>query len=439
MKLGLLTLGCRLNALESEAIAEQFKKNGWIVENKLSDDDDLIIINTCTVTSKADSSARRLIRKYGSDIEVIVTGCYVNVATESEIENLAPLVRVVKEKEKLLSYAENYNKKINDIKINKNDIDLVKNDISYDSKSERDPFAFMPLSFLFHSRASLKIQDGCNNSCSFCLTHIARGKGISLSPSVVRERIKMLEENGYKEICLTGVNLASYSKDGMNLTRLLKYILPSLNENTRLRFSSLEPDFLDAEFFTVIKDEHIFPFFHLPIQSASDRVIELTGRKYTKKDLERIVDNLRKSKDNPYIAADIIAGLPGEEERDANETYNFLEKNQFSRLHVFPYSPREGTKAKLQKHPPERIRDERAERLNALSLKLYQNYIKTNNGKILEAITENVVKDDTFVTTENYIKAKIKGKTLEEGLLLNGKLKANENGDIEYIVGHIIL
>lgn len=419
MKLGLLTLGCRLNALESEAIAENFKNLGWEVEDRLSDDDDLIIINTCTVTSKADSSARRLIRKYGSNIETIVTGCYVNVATEGEIETLAPMVKVVKDKTALLSYAEKYTKQMLSI--------------SRTQSSDIEPcFAFSPLSFSFHSRASLKIQDGCNNSCSFCLTHIARGKGVSLSSDVVVERIKELEQHGYKEICLTGVNLASYSKDGLNLTRLLKKIIPNLQGSTRLRFSSLEPNFLDDEFFEVIKDYHIFPFFHLPIQSASDKVIALTGRHYTIKDLERIVNGLKSARSNPYIAADIIAGLPGEEESDAKITHDFLKDSGFSRLHVFPFSPRSGTKAASEKHPPERIRDERAAALVELSNNLYQTYIKINNGKILEAIAETNDGIDTSVVTENYIKAKVRNRVIKEGELVKGKLIVNDKNNIEF-------
>lgn len=419
MKLGLLTLGCRLNSLESEAIAESFKNLGWIVEDRLASDDDLIIINTCTVTSKADSSARRLIRKYGSNIETIVTGCYVNVVAQGEIEALAPMVRAEKDKAKLLSYAEKYTKQM---------LSIPKSE-----DSDIEPcFAFAPLSFSFHSRASLKIQDGCNNSCSFCLTHIARGKGVSLSPEIVLERIKALEERGYKEICLTGVNLASYSKDGYNLTRLLEKIVPQLLSTTRLRFSSLEPDYLDDGFFEVIKDYHIFPFFHLPIQSASDKVIALTGRHYTIKDLDRIVNALKTARDNPYIAADIIAGLPGEEETDAKITYDFLKDNAFSRLHVFPFSPRTGTLASLEKHPPERVRDERAASLVDLSNKLYQNYIKINNNKVLEAIAEGNNGTDTSVVTENYIKAKVRNRILKEGELIKGRLVVKEKGECEF-------
>lgn len=410
MKLGIVTFGCRLNSLESEAIISSFKERGWTVNNKEEEDDDLIIINTCTVTSKSDQEARRIIRHFGNSIPTIVTGCYANLEQTSEIEGLGVKVKVIKDKSELLRNYSNIN------------------DISDRVESDEHKFDFDVRNFAFHSRASIKIQDGCDNNCSYCAVHLARGKSVSLNPDTIKERIKTLEDNGNNEITLVGVNVASYNYNGVNISRLLEAIVPSLRRNTRLRLSSIEPDYIDDLFYDVVKDEHIFPFFHLPIQSVSKRVLEKAGRKYDENDLQKIVDNLKKSKDNPYIAADIISGLPYEEDTDAEITYNFLKNNRFSRLHVFPFSPRKGTDAYSMKHPPERIRDERAKRLNDLSKDLYASYIKSNISKTLEAVTERKSETGTFVTTANYIKAHVDGLYLDEGKIIRGTLaKGDEN------------
>lgn len=414
MKLGIVTFGCRLNSLESEAIISSFKDRGWTVNNKEEEDDDLIIINTCTVTSKSDQEARRIIRHFGNSIPTIVTGCYANLEQTSEIEGLGAKVKVIKDKSELLRNYSNIN------------------DISDREESDEHKFDFDVRNFAFHSRASIKIQDGCDNNCSYCAVHLARGKSVSLNPDTIKERIKALEDNGNSEITLVGVNVASYNYNGVNISHLLEEILPSLRRNTRIRLSSIEPDYIDDLFYDVVKDEHIFPFFHLPLQSVSKRVLEKAGRKYDESDLQKIVDNLKKAKDNPYIAADIISGLPYEEDKDAEITYNFLKDNRFSRLHVFPFSPRKGTDAYSMKHPPERIRDERAKRLNDLSKDLYASYIESNISKTLEAVTERKTEIGTFVTTANYIKAHVDGLYLDEGKIIRGTLIKGDGNTLKF-------
>lgn len=399
MNLGIITFGCRLNSLESEAIASSFKKEGWTVHEGAEPTDDLLIINTCTVTSAADREARRIIRKYSNEIQTIVTGCYANLADTSEILSLGQKVQIVREKPKLLSWAR----------------DLKEGN---SASKKADPFLFEPESFLFHSRAFLKIQDGCDNSCSYCAVHLARGGGISLDNKIVLERIKHLEDRGYKEICLTGVNLASYKYKDISFSKLLEFILPHLKDETRIRFSSIEPDYIDDLFFECIRDRHIFPFFHIPIQSASKKVLEEAGRKYDKEVLKNIIERIRSVREMPYIAADIIAGLPFEGEEEAEETYNFLKDMALSKLHVFPYSPRKNTKAAGQKRVPERIRDERAKKLLELSDELYANFVEKNKGREVEAIVEKVVSGGRVkVVTENYIKTETRGEFLQGDLV----------------------
>lgn len=414
-KLGLITFGCRLNALESESIISAFKNEGWTVDEG-SDSDDAIIVNTCTVTSKADQGARRIIRKYGAKVPTIVTGCYATLSQKEDIESLGKYVRLIKDKSFLLEkdFISSLNSNFNDV------VSLP---------HVYNPFAFNPDMFSFHSRASLKIQDGCDNSCSFCAVHLARGKSISLSPQIIISRVKQLEEKGYKEICLTGVNLSSYHFDDVPFSSLLEMIVPRLERDTRLRFSSLESDYLDERFFDVVSDAHIFPFFHLPIQSASKKVLALTGRKYDKDDLYNVIEKLKNAKINPYIAADFITGLPGEEDDEFTETYDFIKNVKLSKLHVFPYSPRLGTVAATEHRVPERVRDERAATLQSLSSTLYNEYIHSCDNTTLEAIVERETKGRLAVTTGNYIKAIIKepDASLKEGDLVRGRLHVEDD------------
>lgn len=415
-KLGVITFGCRLNSLESESIISAFKNEGWTVDEG-SDEDDAIIINTCTVTSKADQGARRIIRKFGSRVPTIVTGCYATLSQKSDIESLGSYVQLIKDKSVILE---------RDFILS-----LTNNKGVFDIEEHiYNPFVFTPDKFSLHSRASLKIQDGCDNSCSFCAVHLARGKSVCLSPDEVLTRIKQLEDSGYNEICLTGVNLSSYHFGNVSFSSLLDMIVPRLGKDTRLRFSSLEPDYLDERFFDVVQDVHIFPFFHLPIQSASKKVLALTGRKYDKNDLILVIEKLKRAKENPYIAADFITGLPGEGEDEFKETYNFIKDMKLSKLHVFPYSPRSGTAAAKEHRVPERIRDERATLLQTLSNTLYNRYIRSCNNTVLEAIIERETKNGLAVTTGNYIKAVVKNPdiSLKEGELVKGILTTENEG-----------
>ena len=412
MKVYIYTLGCRLNQCESEAVADSFREAGWSVE-KESQDAELIIVNTCAVTSKAEQKARRMIRLFSSSAScVIVSGCYAEEG-KAALESLGSNIVVfsLKDKPTLLRIASYLS--------SSSDIPLLERVRSFTLR-DTDSFSYNPSSFSYHSRAYLKIQDGCDNSCGYCKTTIVRGPSRWLESDEVVKRVLKLEEEGLHEIMLTGVNLTNYDHNGEGLGGLMKKILSACGKDIRFRLSSMEPDGVDDLLLEQIADSRVFPHFHIPIQTASERVLSIIGRKYSISHVEYIIKTLREIKDDPFIACDVIAGLPGETDEDAAITYRFLEDNDFSAMHVFPYSPREGTPLYGSKlFVEERIRDERAAALRLLSNRHERQYMERQKGKMCEIIAEK----NGCGTTGNYLKAALvseSGREIKEGGLYSG-------------------
>ena len=418
MNAGVYTLGCRLNQAESEAIADSFAANGFSVVQP--QDADLVIVNSCTVTQKAEQKARRMIRLFAKHAEVIVTGCYAAVSPE-EAGALSDRVTVfsLKEKASLLHLAQHLKDAL--------DAGMTLHE-AIDSFSYRssDPFAFDASSFQYHSRAYLKIQDGCDNHCGYCRTTIARGPSVSLSADEAVERALRLESEGFHEIMLTGVNLTMYDHDGEGLGGLVEKMLSRLGSGMRLRLSSMEPDHVDDRLLDTLSDRRMQPHFHIPIQSASDKVLQIASRRYSIAHVDYIISRMRKAKDDPFIACDVIVGLPGEGEAEFRETYDFLSSHDFSAMHVFPYSPRPGTSLFGRRDKPEeRVRDERAEKLRALSAVQSRKYIERQKGRIVEILAES---GDTG-TTGNYLKGRIVlpgGRSPIAGMIYTGVVSSTE-------------
>ncbi len=396
MNVYIYTLGCRLNQAESEAIADSFSKSGFTLS--AAEDADLVIVNSCTVTQKAEQKGRRMIRLFARKAEVIVTGCYAALNPE-EIKALSDKVTVfsLKEKASLLSLSEHLKTALI------SGLSLHEAIVSFTYRSS-DPFAFDASSFQYHSRSYLKIQDGCDNHCGYCRTTIARGPSVSLSEDEVVNRALKLEEEGFHEIMLTGVNLTMYNHEGNGLGGLVEKLLSRLGSGMRIRLSSMEPDHVDDRLLDTLSDERMQPHFHIPIQSASDKVLRIAQRRYSISHVDYIISRMRKAKDDPFIACDVIAGLPGEGEEEFRETYDFLASHDFAAMHVFPYSPRPGTPLYgVKDRPEERVRDERAEKLRALSHLQSRRYLERQLGKRLEILAES----GSEGTTGNYLKGRI--------------------------------
>lgn len=414
MNVYVYTLGCRLNQSESESISLSFKTSGFNVINS-EKGAELVIVNTCTVTSKSEQKARRMIRLFSKSAScVIVTGCYAE-SSSKEIENLGNNIVVfsLSEKASILDLGEY----------------LVKNNAEGDSlyylvstypKKNGGLFNFFSPVCLDHSRSFLKIQDGCDNSCGYCKTSVVRGPSVFLDKDEVIRRANIIRENGYKEIVLTGVNLSNYNHKGGGLGPLLRDLLSSTPSDLYFRLSSLESDGIDDTLLDVLSSPRIMPFFHIPLQSASSVVLSISKRKDKISHIVDVIKALRESRDDPFFSSDVITGLPGEGDSEFKETYNFLRDNDFSSFHIFPYSPRSGTPLyNYPLHVEERVRDERAKILSSLKDEQYKKYLNRQMGKSVVVVVE---KNNTG-TTGNYLKVKIKSKTrVIEGEVYFGKI-----------------
>ena len=415
------TLGCKLNQLESEAIAGSFNDAGFnIIPFGIEKiEPDIIIINTCTVTSKAEQKARRVIRKALRENPkslVIVTGCYAQLDKE-EIELLARDEAVERlyicgigspgsgtAKSSLLELPE---KLRNNSYLHLSVMNFKQNE------NGNNPFNYLPCEFHAHSRGYLKIQDGCNSNCTFCRTRLARGRGISIDPKEALQQLLFLEKNGCAELMLTGVNITQYNHNGKDFAGILHYLLDN-SKTINLRLSSLEPDGINKNLIDIIKHPRIRPHFHISIQSGSANILKNMGRVYNPQEAQECITLLRNSKDNPFIACDIISGFPGESKEDFNQTYDFCIRNNFAWIHAFTFSKRKGTFAySLKNHVCEKEAAERTALLTKLAIKGKTEYVRSWLGKELNAIVEKsgrykngLIDQNTWIkaVSENYLK-----------------------------------
>ena len=402
--------------MELEAITDSFCRYGF---NLLKDREDgeqfsakLIIINTCTVTSMAEQKSRRLIRKSlreAGDSCVIITGCYaqldegtINNMEQEIFGNMADFRRLFvipgEKKDILLDlplFLKDAFSRINfpvdsieSSELSYNINSFLEKKIKNKASRDEDSFRYRPESFSKHTRSMIKIQDGCDRDCSYCRVKLARGKSRSRERESVKEELLSLEKAGFMEAVLTGVNICQYNDRGMLLPGLLDFLLEG-SRKIRLRLSSLEPDMLDEGFFNSIKNPRIRPHFHLAIQSGSSSILKKMNRAASPSCVENVLDELRKARENPFIACDIIAGFPTETEKDFEDSYTLCEKANFAWIHVFPFSLRPGTEAlKLKPRVSEKIIKERVAVLNRLAKKSRVNYVKNCIGMDLEALME---------------------------------------------------
>lgn len=424
MRAAFYTLGCKLNQYETESIADNFKSNGFEIVN-IRETADVFVINTCTVTSKSEQKARRIIRKVlinNKDSIIIITGCYAQLE-KKEIEELGPNLIVIPQESK--SVLHKFAKEIKE----------GKTDLNYLSCKE-DKFSYTPGKYTFHSRAFVKIQDGCNYMCSYCRVPLARGKSVSMDYKLLLKYIKELEKKGYGEAVLTGVNIASYKSGDIDFNLLLKEILGNTHK-IRIRISSLEPEKINEQLIEIIKSERICSHFHLPVQSGSDKILKLMRRRYKRIKVIENTELLRKVKPNAFISADIISGFPGESDEDFNLTMDLINECRLSSMHIFRFSRRPGTEAyNMIPVIPERIVTERVKKLSELEKELYLNYV---NGcepfteavleKSLPAEKQDIKTHNVWAgLSDNYLKLNIKKVPLEfkPGQLIKCKILNNQ-------------
>ena len=394
-------LGCKVNQYESEAIAELFQEKGYEIVG-IDEEADVYVINTCTVTNFGDKKSRQLIRKVKRQNEnaiVAVVGCYAQTAPQElmKVEGVN-LVIGTTDRAQIVEMVENYKTE-----------NGVENHVS-DIMKER---VFEPLSIqklANRTRAYLKIQDGCSHYCSYCIIPYARGPIRSRDPQDVLAEVKRLAENGFKEVVLTGIHVASYGKDRHD-TSLLE-ILRQVHEVEgieRIRFSSIEPNVVTEEFAQAIADmPKVCDHFHLSLQSGCDKTLKEMNRKYDTEKYRQAAATLRKYLPEVALTTDIIAGFPGETEEDFQASYDFAKEIGFAKIHAFPYSPKRGTPAAARKDQLlNAVKAERSHRLIELSDKMADDFIQAYVGKEVEVLYERAIGEGIYEGhTTNYIKVK---------------------------------
>ncbi len=402
MRIAIQTLGCKVNQSESASIEGVLRSRGYeVVDYK--DNPDLCIVNTCTVTAKSDYQSRQLIRRVVKNgARVIATGCYAQLRPH-ELSGIKGVIYVTGNsgKNHIVDRLEDiYKSKRLELDITRPN-SPVKTDLYYSNRA----------------RAFLKIQDGCNHSCSYCAVPMARGKSRSLNPQDVLKAVESFCLEGYKEVVLTGVHIGNYGLDlapRISLTEIIKEIRNTYPQ-IRLRLSSIEPNELDDDLLSIIADKLICPHLHIPLQSGSDRILSAMNRRYNKTFFRDMINKIISINPDISIGTDVIVGFPGEREKEFHETVELVEELPFSYIHVFPYSKRPGTNAEsLQGHLAPKIKKKRVDVIREIAYRKKNDYISRYLDKVLEVIVEASDKTNGFLRaiSDNYIKVLLK----KEGL-----------------------
>ena len=400
-------LGCKVNSYEAECVAKDFINHGYSFFNEsVNDQPDVIVVNTCAVTETSVTKDKKTIRKfkrtYPNSI-LVVMGCYAQYGYQYIIDELrADICIGTSHRDELYDLVEKFkenNEKI--IKIDENNTIKRYENLKLDR-------------FQFNTRAYVKIQDGCNNYCSYCLIPYVRGRSRSRNKEDILKEINNLVQNGYKEIVLTGIDMSSYGLDlneKITFSDLIEEILQKTNNLYRLRISSLEESQIDEKFIDLLKNNQILAnHLHMPLQSGSASVIKNMNRKYNIPSFFEKISKIREIRPDISITTDVIVGFPGETEEDFQETYDFCKKINFSKIHVFPYSDRTGTVASKRKDKIDpKTKKDRVNRLLSLSKLLEEEYSSRFYGQEIEFLCENYdSKLQAFVGhSSNYLETKI--------------------------------
>ena len=416
------TLGCKVNHYETEAIWQLFKDANY-ERVEFETNADVFVINTCTVTNTGDKKSRQIIRRairQNPDAVVCVTGCYAQTSSAEIME--IPGVDIVvgtQDRHKLLDYIQQFQDERQPI----NGVGNIMKNRTYEELEV--PY------FTDRTRASLKIQEGCNNFCTFCIIPWARGLMRSRDPEKVVEQATQLVNSGYKEIVLTGIHTGGYGQDlkNYNLAQLLRD-LDTIEGLERIRISSIEASQLTDEVIDVIGNSNkVVRHLHIPLQSGSDDVLKRMRRKYTMAHFSERLTKLHQALPDLAVTSDVIVGFPGESEDEFQETYDFIVNHHFSELHVFPYSPRIGTPAaRMDNQIDEETKNVRVHKLISLSNQLAKEYASKFEDEVLEVIPEEMGEEPHTLVgyADNYMKVRFEGDDSLIGQIVKVKIvKAN--------------
>ena len=420
MKFKTISLGCKVNSYECSALSSLLLSKGYLESH--DEQVDVVIINTCSVTATADQKSRQHIRKmmklYPNAI-CVVMGCYSQGNKEYITNEIKPHILVgTSHRDEIPELIEQYLKeKTPIVKVDDNPRNFDYEEMGVTSFSE-------------NVRAYLKIQDGCDNFCSYCLIPYRRGKMRSRSKENVIREAKYLIEQGYSEIILTGIHVGGYGKDieGTTFSDLVNE-LANLSGLQSLRISSIEESEIDEQLIDLVANNKVLAkHLHIPLQSGSETVLNRMNRKYNKEQFLSKLKLIRQAIPNVALTTDVIVGFPGETDEEFNETVDFIKECDFNMLHVFPFSAREGTGAYLMKNQVNpKIKKQRAAVLLELSKQLWDKYTDKFVGKDIEVLIEKLEEDYAIGHTTNYIDVKIDKNNLKPGDRINVKLQKSMN------------
>jgi len=408
-RVAFITLGCKVNQYETNAMAQEFIEKGYkIVEH--TEVADIYVINTCTVTNMSDRKSRQMLRRVkelNKEAIIVACGCYVQVAKE-EVEKIEEVDLILgnNEKKNIVELVEKFqNEKIG--KEKKSELEEVE-----DVMHKKDFVEFGNVVYTEKTRAVIKVQDGCDRFCSYCIIPYARGRVRSRKPENVISEIEKISKKGIKEVVITGIHIASYGKDFKEEYRLIDLLeeINKIDGIERIELGSIEPLLITEEFVKRLKKlEKICHHFHLSLQSGCNETLKRMNRRYSIEEFKNIVDLLKKNYEDVNLTTDIIVGFPGETEEEFNKIYEFLKEIKFYKMHIFKYSQRKGTKAAVMSGQIDgNKKEERSRKLIELSDKNEEEYNKKYIGKEVEVLWEEEKNGFYKGHTKNYILAYLK-------------------------------
>ena len=394
----IITLGCKVNQYETNAMSQKLLENGYeVVEHNQKAD--VYIINTCTVTNMSDRKSRQMIRKakeMNPQAKVIAVGCYVQVA-KKEVEKIEEIDLALGNEEKV-NIVDYCNRLIEQNEYDQNIADVMRT---------KEFAEFGETSYTEKTRAVIKVQDGCDRFCSYCIIPYARGRVRSRHPEHIINEIKNIAKEGIKEVVITGIHIASYGKDFKDEYRLIDLLeeINKIDGIERIRLGSIEPLLITDEFVQRLKKlDKICEHFHLSLQSGCDETLKRMNRRYTTKQFIEIVNRLRNAYSDVNLTTDIIVGFPGETDKEFEETYEFLQKIKFYKMHIFKYSQRKGTKAaEMPEQISPEIKEERSKKLIQLSDNNEKDYNQKYIGKQVQVLWEEEKNGVYKGHTKNYV------------------------------------
>jgi len=426
-KVAFKTLGCRLNQFETDSLASQFQKNEYEIV-PFGQDADVVVVNTCTVTNQSDHKSGQVIKqaaRFGENALVVVTGCMVNnhrEKLESDQKNVTYFVDN-EHKSSIFSLVDGH----------------FKGEIIHPENFNPNLFDYEPADKTFHTRSWIKIHDGCDNFCTFCIIPKVRGRATSRPVNEILENISRVIDFGYKEIVLTGVNIGRYSFEGLNFENLVERIL-ELPGDFRLRIGSIEPEGFGDRLFDLFSHPKLTPHLHLCLQSGSDKILLKMRRMYTVKGFNEIVVKVRSRYPDFNFTTDIIVGFPGETDEDFQQTVGLSKKIGFGHIHTFKYSVRNGTRAeRMPEQISEKLKTRRSEIIRLVGEEEKRKYRNSMIGKQQTVLVEKIIDGIAQGYGENYLPVKFPAEGVSSNEFVKVVLTALEKGDDPFLIGKRVI